>query len=1323
MKQFLILSLLLVTALCSLSPASALDLTQGLMYATPLQAGKAPVIDGDLADWDLSGAEPIWIASQTIRQYHGTVALMYDDNALYVGANISLPGRPLRNPNNPVDAFWWGDVLEFRVAADPNLPAPLNGGVNSNRVAHLTFFKNTDTGKDYLHIAYGVGLDKGHAVNPAGSQLVIKEHGNESYTIEARIPWSALNVPGGKNPFAPGRRMTAVWGIHWGGETQTAALYRQNPGSFAFMQPGTWGQVEFSPVGNLKPRHETLTALIAQSAAPAPQAVGVPFTITVPAEGLKVSINILGPHGEVIRDLMGGEDHPKGKLIVHWDGRDQWGNGLPPGTYRWGAYFSKGLKAEYMGNVGKSGNPPYETADGKGGWGGDHGLCIATAADPTGLYFIWSGSEDGRAVVKTDYSGKVIWRKSPFLAGGFGDYYAATSNGKYLFLTLGSSKPALARLDAATGQLLSFSADGPTAMPISASAMVKAPEASSPTGNQPEAVGIAATGAEVYASVYSQNIIQVLNPETGLPVRTLLCPAPRGLCLDGAGNLYAVSYVPDGAAQVLKFAAGEGTAIPVVTEGLVAPWGVAVDAQGSIYVSDLGASQQIKVFSPNGQVKGTWGKPGGRTWAGTYDGSSFLLPAGLAADSQGGILVSEASAPKVMSRWDARTGKALGRWFGNVGYSAATWPSAKDPWTAYYALEAPTAFARGTIPAPGLMGAPTASWALPQAGVTAVGTMMDGIADPTVLTAANGKDYMVSDTNPHGIALIRGDQMLPVGYAKVYSAGSPTNLLHKNYLELWTDLNGDHQIEPGELTSVETVAGQPLPEMNDITGSMRMEANGDLYLITRANKILKVPAAGFNRNGSIVWAVDKASYAVPAVLASMGNSLFSGWRAGVLGVRRDTEGNLYTAFNTTAPSLTPALQAKMEASFPGLPSYEWGAYATPEQAKAMHEGLGHTGESNAVKFAKYAPDGRLIWMAGRKATAAAAPGEMYHFWVLGGLVGKPGAEYIAGCSEWGQTYFYTHDGFYVDALMNNPGLAPPAGPYTFGSETFGGRVQDFPALDQVWAYQSSYAYRINGFKNGRVIGERRTYGAVKLDKVYDNAPMMQAKTGPLQIVALADPLTDSARWNAAPISMIRRNGEDIAAVQVGYDDNFLYARFHVNDPTPLQNVADTNTLVFKGGDAVGLDLGPAPHHDAPILGDIRLLAARIGGQDRLIAMKPVTNLQKNPQDYYTPSTGHVRFDFVGEVPGGKVILTPDPNGQGYTANFAVPRAFLETTLAPGTTLSADAEVLLSGQGALGVQTLGHSYIFAPANSQTTMINDLPTEARLYPQYWGTAEVK
>ena len=110
-------------------------------------------------------------------------------------------------------------------------------------------------------------------------------------------------------------------------------------------------------------------------------------------------------------------------------------------------------------------------------------------------------------------------------------------------------------------------------------------------------------------------------------------------------------------------------------------------------------------------------------------------------------------------------------------------------------------------------------------------------------------------------------------------------------------------------------------------------------------------------------------------------------------------------------------------------------------------------------------------------------------------------------------------------------------------------------------------------------------------------------------------------------------------------------------------------------------------------------------------------------DYFTPAGGTRHFDYVGEVPGGQATLTPDADGQGYVALMTIPRSFVETSIVAGTPLQGDVEVLMSGQGSRGMQTISRNPLFATGHAQTTMVDDTPTESWLYPQFWGEMSVK
>jgi hypothetical protein len=786
----------------------------------------------------------------------------------------------------------------------------------------------------------------------------------------------------------------------------------------------------------------------------------------------------------------------------------------------------------------------------------------------------------------------------------------------------------------------------------------------------------------------------------------------------------------------VRFVGLQGDAQPVITSDLVAPYGVTVDTKGEICVTDEGTSQQVKIFGPDGKLLKTLGKEGGRPWAGTYDPTSYRDPSAIAADPQGAINVVESSIPKIFDRIDPATGKTLNRWFGYPAYGVANIGDSDDPMTSYFPYE-PEGFGRATVPAEGQTGNPDAYWVL-QRVLSPNPLTSAGLADPEgygertvgnfgyamlpyVERMTNGRKYFIDDGDPHIVCLIEGDKMIPVGYIDVQGKNSNRRPSVANTtISIWSDLDGTHQPTEDQIVKITRADDKPLPNMPERFLSMWIAPNGDAWLPTTGNSILKIPADGFTDAGAIKWSPDKATIAVPTVLPSRLDYLPMDPRSGMAGVRVDQNGNIYTCISATIPDLTPELAEKIKKHSPDIPQSQWCVYADAAIAKKMHEGLGHTAESNAVKFAKFGPDGKMLWIAGRKATANPGPGEMYHFWAMAGMVDD---KYFAGASEWGPIYFYTSDGYYVDSIMDDPAALSPAGPYTFGSETFSGRIETYDKLGKVYAYDEGGIYAVDGFeKDLKVAGERRLAGTVTLDKIYESAESSTLASA-LQIVPISGDASQESTWSSVPKVTIKLSGGQLATAQVGYDNDNVYAWFHVTDDTPLQNEADDFNTVFKGGDSVGLDLGPAGDRSKPILGDIRILAADIRGQPHLVAMKPISGQAKQARQYTTPASGTKPFDFVGDVPGGKASLTADADGKGYQALLTIPKSFLEFPIASGTSLKGDVEVLQSGIKSQGVQTVSRNWLSSGGHVETTMVDDLPSEAWLYPQYWGDISVK
>lgn len=1329
-RRHAFLVLLLFVSLCS---ARAVDFSEGRLLVLPVAEGKAPVIDGDASDWNLVAQEPAYLDGATVKDMHTQWAFMADDEALYVLVESSLPaGRAYNNANDPHERFWRGDVLQLRMTSDPVLQHPLNRqrDAESERVFHISMWKNSETEEEFIHLARGTMFDLGSDVNPPGSAIKVVEK-DGGYVLEARIPWDALGTPDGKNPFGPDRPGIGVAEtIWWPGSdaTRTKLGFASDAGVFSFNRPQTWGIMDYvaeAPAERLRPPIETVVAEAAALAGVQDAGVeqGVEIVVDVPEDGLSAAVNIFGPDGGVIRELYVGEDLPKGPLTVRWDGLDAFGEPVELGTYRWGAYLHRGLKEEYMGSVGISGSPPEPAVSGLGMWGGDHSNPIAVAADESGVYFLWPVAETGRAVVKVDYEGNTVFRGTPFTGGGFGPFYAITSDGESVYVVRGREQVFLNRLDPERGRVQMWEEADLTELPLFESEMTAVPIDAVPYGvlpttsgkrpnmlppveegwvYSPNCFGIAVIGDEIFVSNFSKDAILVFDKTSGKKVRELTCVGPRGLAASD-GDLLVASYTAGENGRILRFEGGRGAGKVVVHEGLNAPFAVVEDQAGNLYVSDLGKSQQLKVFSPDGKLVRSVGREGGRPWQGAYDSKSldFLMPVGLAIDKNDTLLIGESSPPKVFSRLSLPELELTDRWYGAPTYWTSTFPMPDDPRNIFYMLT--SAVGRATLAGPGEVGVPNAYWQPDRAGFPDTEDIEAFIPFPQVFRADNNRLYLAKDSGDRDVYVFEENETLrPVAQFRFIRKEDEGNERKKDYLRIWVDQNADGLQQPNEITEIEEMPdGSPLPRISNSSKSMSMFANGDVYINTSGNSILRIPAKGFGREGQIAWDLDAFGTVISPVYPGLDRHARH-HRAGVLGLGRDSKGNYYVPFNARL-------------------SGEGGEFDFADEASATAglSGMGHTATANAVKFLKFNPKGELVWMAGRKATAGAAPGEIYHFWNLAGMVGD---DYVAGGSEWGTVAFYTHDGFYVDTIFNNPGLAPPVGPSTFGGETSGANVTYFPDRDEVWAYNTWRAFRVHGFENGRVAGEQRLQGQVELQEVFLPEAADVGGSQPIVIQRTeADLFAPSGDWSKVPESIVSRNDAELAQVRVAVDQEWLYGRIEVVDPTPLENEADQIELAFKWGDSAALVLGPQREQREPGLGDIRILATEIEGEPQLIAMKVVTEQARQPFEYTTPASGTVAFDFVGRIPDGRVRA--EKTSDGYTVTFAVPRTFLEFDLESEVGLRGDVEIRLSGQGQRGLQATSRNYLFTPDTAATTMVDDIPVESRLYPEFWGPIEVR
>ncbi|MHC4886096.1 MAG: FlgD immunoglobulin-like domain containing protein [Planctomycetota bacterium] len=1319
----------------------ALDETNGEMTAVPVPKGKAVTLDGKLDDWDLSGKEWFTISDVIADRFSGDVAVMYDDDALYIAGEILTSGGPLLNTNKPDEKPWMGHDVEFRCVVDPDLPYPLklanldkdNPDNHPGKIKTITLWQETLTQTPNMLITDGPPYGN-KLVNPDGAKVIFKEYKSpDRYIMEARITWKTLGVPGGKNPFKTGDAMTAHWTVVWPQNTSQRASFLEtaSTGSFgwAWWSLPRWGRIHFSGKNNLPPRHGTLADYLKKSA----EGKGTAFDIDLPSEK-KVSVSIVNKGGRIIRELIGGEKRPAGTSKVYWDGYDWMGNPMPKGEYSWRAYAHDGLTVKFMGAAGTSAKIPWETKDGKGNWGAIGLPPMDVAADKSGTCFLWSGTEGGKVLVKIDKQGDILWRVTPNTPryGTYGPFVACAANSKYVYVVAGWRNNEIVRMHADTGLYAPFSEK--EGFLVLSNVLPEVPKVGTflPVAHT---VDIEVTETEIFVPLFYDNKVAVYDAETGKKLREAAVKFPRGVCLTPDGTLHILSKKQKDRwqANVFRWRKGQKV-VDKRSVGIGIPhgevWDLEADKDGRFYVSESGLSHRIWVYNKSWVHVGWIGEQGGRPFGGRYNNRLLRDPAGLSVDDEGNLYVAQASSPIVFQKYaigkpQVPAGMTLKdlkhdqfpigentlvqEWFGDVGYCPATWPDAKDPLLVYTAGFA--GLIRAKLKGDGTSGGVEAYWNFGKMGYPEEFDHFGlGYRTPKCVIGPRGVQYMYCMPMGGAVAIlkVRDDVLTPMGYIKP-SRGRLRTIATAPGLEVWADTNHDGQVSEDELIIVNELAGESLGDKLDSRaqwsmGPVHIDEQGNLYFSDSRNRAYRVPIAKVDRQGVLSWDWSAAKCLVKEIVPfKKSQHIEYSPRKGIFGIDVDARSNLYFTFTEGSRGFN---------------------YASKEWTEGLSLGLGHTGGKAMVKWSKFNARGEREWIAGRKATGVARPGEVYHHWGQGGVLGQG---YLVGASEWNTQAVYSPDGFFVDTLFSDPNKGEDPGPYSIGGgETFSGKSVWFPKRGEAYLYTGNshgMAYRLDGFdKSGRVKGEIRFSGTMTLAKHVNPFPPKEDR---LPEPTVMGPLTNpfaSGKWGKPVAQILDNNGEKLAKLTLGYDAANLYARFEVRDTTPMDNRAELLAHLFKKGDAVGLYLGSAKKHDTMQKGDVRILATEVAGKPVLQAMVPQSTKHKKPFRYQSP-VGDDTYAYVGPVPGGDIKIEKKPNS--YVVSLKLPKAFFEgLDFGAGRSLGFEAEVLLSGFGQRGFQAMSRNHIYTSrANSMAKMVDDIPSEARLYPASWGILKVK
>ena len=1243
------------------------------------------VIDGDLKDWDLSGAIFMFIDEPSKEAYNARAAMMYDKDYLYIGVQWKDP-TPMVNQyafGGEVNSAWNADAIQIRFVSNPGIRSralTMTGArmeaEEQQFVNHIILWYSSQDQKAGYQADYTLS-HKDQVVNPPGVEgAYVKDADGKGCTFEYRIPLSVLRAP---QSYKGGDAVQMQFQIHWGNDQGTdlksAITDVRNPNSNAlgYMGPDAWGLGRFMATGNLPPSAKDATE----------RAVGhIPVKFTLEKDS-KVSLSICDARGSTVRTGFGAVPYPAGEHTWLWDGLGDRDNPLPAGKYTAKILSHDGIVQNYVCNVGVNGEPPYQTEVGKGGWAGDYWEPMYVAIDGDRVILGTGNAEAQKPTIATDLEGRKQWGSAALghslaLHKGFGYFVAWASNGN------------LIKFDQATGQLKPFSGGQPE---------VKAPG----QGKAPRRGLVALDDATLVMSAEEENKLYLIDLATGEAKGEVALPAPKGLAVDGKGTLYAVSGDAVGRVDLKTNAL-----TPLATE-LDEPKMLACDTEGNVYVSLMGKTMQVWKLSPQGKVMQKFGKAGGRPALGKFDPAGMLKPYAIAVDKNNRLWVCENDRqPKRYSVWNA-DGTLWKEFFGSMNYSTAGFFDSQAPESFYaqnvrYAID----YEKGTWKPDA-----TILREREEAGVKLAPVSIHGGGK---ILVHQGRKFLFTGGGmaPH-VNLYEevGGQWVPrlAKYLAQVSVpgpvgkdGNPGKPKVTKTPTLWLDANNDGQVQPEEIAPLGTRLGST--EYIDIDQAMNIYTyTGDRWTEPRAEgrrtppfSILKLDFLGFGPNGALRYAEESK----PVVVE---DETDGGSVAG-LAVEPDGSG-IYVL-------LSGGLVARGErAQGTGSRVVKYSSQGKELWRYAnVHVGFAWTSSTYTPGFV----------VAAFRCSNATHPDLLPITGYYGQyfLIDKQTGLFVdALCQDQRSAYKLDHTMVLTENFNGNIFQHPKTGKSYFTGGDCDARIWELTGLESL--KRQSVVVNLSGEEAAQAVKNGDKNKQAQLVLLERNSG--RKSTGLKQLANAAADGKD-AEWQGLEVLPIGDDKAKPAQVQLGYDDKALYARFQVTTATPFLNTPTDPKLLFKSGSALELCLSPEVatrqvkaqnvHPMQP--GDLRLVIARTA-DGKMIATRyrPKIKESKKPALAYfeTPASGRETFDEIAEW--NELPMSYRAEKNGYVVEVAVP--WDATALKPtaGLKFLLDAGVIYGNEG--GTRNAARA-MWSDRTPEVGVNNDIPTESRLHPNGWG-----
>ena len=623
----------LMVGVCGMSRAEETGMSLNREIVV-VPAPGAVTIDGDAKDWDLSAG--VWHYNTPVitDSFSVWTHLMWDAKGVYFLARFA-DKSPMTNATMGKDFAnsWKADCYQARVILDDRTP--------DEHQMHINMFYSTPDRKPYMIVHHGGFGGKGDAtgrdrpdllerfgpdMEKAGGQIVIVPAPG-GYTMEAFWPWTYLRLSG--KPLAAGESfvfgMEAMWGDATGANTwpmhRLADAIKNDKVNriFMFRARDGWGAAVLKDKGRLTISDEQrdIHASRLKQFVNYDTAGAIPIPYDLP-ENREVTIAIDDAKGGRVRHLFGQYPRQAGRVTDLWDGLDDNGRPVPPGSYTAQVLDHKPIRLRFFNSLYNAGTPPWTTDSGKKIWGADHGHPTSVAIRGDVILCSFTGVESGMGLLRCGPDGIIQWCDVTETADVcMDDTFAYTL----------SRDAALRRFNLTTGRLIPF--DDALRSPEVYLAKVGVPNESS----------IASVAGKLFAMIVGDNLYRI-HPATGAVEASF---AVADLCAVTSHQDRLVGLFAGGTVATLNADGVRGQTI-MQAKGVAKPVRVTIAGDGRVAVTDR-ATNRVFVFGADGKPVQAMGaaRAEAERPAGKFVETDLANPLGAAFDKQGRLWIAEAS--------------------------------------------------------------------------------------------------------------------------------------------------------------------------------------------------------------------------------------------------------------------------------------------------------------------------------------------------------------------------------------------------------------------------------------------------------------------------------------------------------------------------------------------------------------------------------------------------------------------------------------------------------------------------------------------------------